>query len=170
MFWKQRWRQIRKSDRTWDSPWLPPTGGVVAGGLLALILAEVERSLRGPPGLPDLESLAPLWAFLLGFVAVWLPLLVLQNVARRLERQVRAMLNIRPFVRPRLISPDAWAMDAMFAEHVLNLVDEGAQHVVELGSGHSTLLYWIIRASSAARRPCRRAGSGSPRRGGHASP
>ena len=126
----QRWRQIRKSDRTWGSPALPLLGGLAAGALLALTAGALDFG----------ASLAALWAGLFGFLAVALPLAAVQHAADRITRQTRAMANIRPFTGDRLLAHDPWAMDALFAEQLLALVDEGPDTVVELGSGHSTIL------------------------------
>ena len=126
----QRWRQLRKSDRTWGSPALPILGGLIGAALLAL----ATMALR-----PDGSS-APLWAGLFGFLALALPLGAIQQAADRLGRETRALINIRPFTGDRLLAHDPWAMDALLAEQILSLVDEGHDSVVELGSGHSTIL------------------------------
>ena len=64
----------------------------------------------------------------------------IQQAAERVGREARALINIRPFTGDRLLAHDPWAMDALFAEQLLALVDEGPDTVVELGSGHSTIL------------------------------
>ncbi|NIP81033.1 MAG: hypothetical protein GWM90_18175, partial [Gemmatimonadetes bacterium] len=85
-------------------------------------------------------SYAFLWAFLFGLVAAGLPLLLIQKAGTRIVRELRATINIRPLTGDRLVATDPWAMDAVFARNVLGLVDEGPEQVVELGSGHSTVL------------------------------
>ncbi|HUG39793.1 MAG TPA: class I SAM-dependent methyltransferase [Longimicrobiales bacterium] len=126
----QRWRQIRKSERTWGAPALPLAGGLIGGALLALTASALDA---GAP-------LAALWAGLFGFVAVALPLAAVQHAAENAVRQLRAFINIRPFTGDRLLAHDPWAMDALLAEQILSLIDEGREAVVELGSGHSTVL------------------------------
>lgn len=126
----QRWRQLRKSNRTWESGIVPVVGGLLAGTLLALTAAALDFG----------ASAAALWAFLFGFLVVALPLVAVQQASARVLREVRALINIRPFTRDRLLAHDRWAMDALFAEQLLALVDEGRENIVELGSGHSTLL------------------------------
>ena len=126
----QRWRQIRKSNRTWGSPALPLLGGVLGGGLLALTASALDFG----------ASFASLWAGLFGLLAVGLPLAALQQVADRVTREARAFHNIRPFTGDRLLAHDPFAMDALFAEQILAAVDERPGSVLELGSGHSTLL------------------------------
>lgn len=126
----QRWRQLRKSNRTWESGLIPILGGVLCGGLLALTASALGS---GP-------SLAALWAFLFGFLVLALPIVAIQQASARVLREVRALINIRPFTGDRLLAHDPWAMDALFAEQLLSLVDEGRESVVELGSGHSTIL------------------------------
>lgn len=126
----QRWRQLRKSDRTWGSPALPLTGGLVGCVLLGLTASALDVG----------GSLAPLWAGLFGFLAVALPIAAVQHAAAGVVRQLRAMVNIRPFTGDRLLAHDPWAMDALLAEQILSLVDEGRESILELGSGHSTLL------------------------------
>lgn len=126
----QRWRQIRKSSRTWESGLVPTLGGLLGGTLLALTASALDFG----------ASLAALWAFLFGYLVVALPIVAVQQGASRVLREVRALINIRPFTGDRLLAHDPWAMDALFAEQMLSLVDEGRESVVELGSGHSTLL------------------------------
>lgn len=126
----QRWRQLRKSSRTWESGLVPILGGLISGTLLALTTSGLD---------PD-EPLTPLWAFLFGFVVLALPIVAIQQASARVVREVRALINIRPFTGDRLVAHDPWAMDALFAEQLLSLVDEGRENVVELGSGHSTIL------------------------------
>lgn len=136
----QRWRRLRKSNRTWDSPWLPAVAGVLGGLFLALALAEVESTARGLAAFVRDDSWAFLWAFLFGFLAVSLPVLLIQKTTRRVVAEVRAMVNVRPLTGSRMLGNEPWAMDAVYAEHALGLVDEGMERVVELGSGESTLL------------------------------
>lgn len=136
----QIWRRLRKSNRTWDSPWLPALSGVFGGLFLALALTEVERTARGLAAFVRADSWAFLWAFLFGFLVVALPVLLIQKTAQRLLAEVRAMLNVRPLTGSRMLGNEPWAMDAVYAEHILGLVDEGMERVVELGSGESTLL------------------------------
>ena len=135
----ERWRRFRKSNRTWDSPWLPATGGLVAGALATLTVAGLESTAMGLTAFGG-GSWAPFWAFWLGFIGLALPLLAIQYGIARVHREVRALVNIRPFTGSRLLATDAWAMDAVFAEQVLSLVDEGHDQIVECGSGHSTVL------------------------------
>lgn len=137
---RQRFRHFRKSHRTWDSWWLPAGVGLLGGLLLALTAAELERTARGLAMFSREGSLAPFWAFAFGFLALTLPVLLIQHLAERVVREVRALINIRPFTHDRLLAHDAWAMDAIFAEQILAVVDEGREQVVELGSGHSTVL------------------------------
>ena len=127
---KQRWRQLRKSDRTWGAPLLPALAGMAGGALLAL----AASSLGGT------TPTAALWAALFGFLALALPLAAIQHLGDRAVREVRALVNIRPFTGDQLLAHDAWAMDAIFAEQLISVVDEGRVSVVELGSGHSTIL------------------------------
>jgi hypothetical protein len=136
----ENWRRFRKSNRTWDSPWLPAAAGLVCGALAAATVAGIQASARGLTAFPIGGWTAPLWAFLLGLLAVALPILLIQHAAGRVVREVRALINVRPFTGARLLSPDPWEMDAVFAERLLALLDEGRERVVELGSGHSTLL------------------------------
>ena len=136
----QRWRRFRKSNRTWDSPWLPAVAGLLGGLFLAFAAAELESTARGLTMFSRGGSAAPWWAFAFGFLAVALPLLGLQHLAERVVREARALINIRPFTGDRLLAHDAWAMDAVFAEQILAVLDEGRERVVELGSGHSTVL------------------------------
>ena len=126
----QRWRQIRKSDRTWASPVLPWVGGLLGGGLLALTASSLDFG----------ASLAAVWAGLFGFVAIALPLAAVQQATRRITTENRAMANVRPLTGDRLLGHDPWAMDALLAEQIFSLVDEGPDTILELGSGHSTIL------------------------------
>lgn len=126
----QRWRQIRKSDRTWGSPALPLLAGLLGGGLLALTASALDFG----------ASFAAVWAGLFGFLALALPLAALQQLGDRVTRETRALHNVRPFTGDRLLAHDPFAMDALFAEQLLAAVDEGRESIVELGSGHSTLL------------------------------
>lgn len=126
----QRWRQIRKSNRTWGSPGLPLLAGLLGGALLALTASALDFG----------ASFASLWAALFGFLALALPLAALQQLGDRITREARALHNIRPFTGDRLLAHDPFAMDALFAEQLLSAVDEGPESIVELGSGHSTLL------------------------------
>lgn len=125
----QRWRQLRKSNRTWESGIVPILGGLLAGALLALLVSAF-----------DVAPIAALWAFLLGLLAVALPIVAVQQSAGRVLREVRALINVRPFTGDQLLAHDPWAMDALFAEQLISLVDEGRESVVELGSGHSTAI------------------------------
>ena len=136
----QRWRQIRKSNRTWGSPWLPTVAGVFSGLFLALALTSVEDTARGLATFDRGSSLTFAWAFLFGLLATALPVATIQKAAGLAVREVRALINIRPHMGTRLLGHDPWAMDALFAEQLLALIDEGHEHVVELGSGHSTVL------------------------------
>ena len=126
----QRWRQIRKSDRTWGSNAIPLLGGLLGGGFLALTASALDFG----------ASFASLWAGLFGFVALALPLAALQQLGDRITREARALHNVRPFTGDRLLAHDPFAMDALFAEQLLAAVDEGRESIVELGSGHSTVL------------------------------
>lgn len=135
----ERWRRFRKSNRTWDSPWLPGGAALLAGALAALTVAGMESTAVGLTAFGR-GSWAPFWAFWLGFIALAIPLLSIQYGIVRLQREVRALINIRPFTGSSLLAADPWAMDAVFAEKMLSLVDEGHEQIVECGSGHSTVL------------------------------
>lgn len=125
----QRWRQLRKSDRTWFAPAVPLIGGTLAGGALGLAAYTVS------PAAPA----AAFWAAVFGFIALALPLAAIQKGTERIIRDTRALINIRPYV-DGLLNHDRWAMDAVFAEYILAMVDEGRERILELGSGQSTLL------------------------------
>lgn len=125
----QRWRQLRKSDRTWFAPAVPLIGGILAGGALGLAAYTVF------PAAP----MGAFWAAVFGFIALALPLAAIQKGTERLTRDTRALINLRPYVNG-LLNHDRWAMDAVFAEHILSMVDEGRERILELGSGQSTLL------------------------------
>ena len=136
----QRWRWLRKSNRTWGSPWLAVLVGLLSGLFLALALTSVEDTARGLTAFNRGASLTFAWAFLFGFVATALPIATIQKTIGLAVREIRALINIRPHVDTRLLGHDPWAMDALLAEQLLALVDEGHENVVELGSGHSTVL------------------------------
>lgn len=136
----QRWRRFRKSNRTWDAPVLPIVCGLAGGLLAALTVSELEETARGVAAFAHQDSWAPVWAFLFGFMALGLPVLVVQKAALRTMRYVRALINARPYTSGQLLGVDLWAMDAVFAEHMLQLVSDRPGRIVELGSGRSTLL------------------------------
>jgi hypothetical protein len=136
----QRFRRFRKSSRTWDAPVLPIAFGLLGGLFAALAMVELERTARGLAAFPYEGSWAAVWAFLFGFVAVGLPVLTTQKAALRIMRYVRAVGNVQPYAGELLLGADGWAMDSIFGENLLQLIDEGPQHVVEVGSGHSSVL------------------------------
>lgn len=68
------------------------------------------------------------------------PALLVRYACARVIRELRATVNVRPLTGSRLVSSDPWAMDAVFAERLLMLLDEGPGQVVECGSGRSTVL------------------------------
>jgi hypothetical protein len=137
---KQRWRKLRKSSRLWSRPWVPLTGGTLGGLFLALAATSIEATARGLTAFAYDGSWTFLWAFLFGFIAVALPVHMVQRVGTQLRREVRGLINVRPLVGDRLLGADPYAMDAPYAENVLTQVDRGARSIVELGSGHSTVL------------------------------
>ncbi|MDX1578583.1 MAG: class I SAM-dependent methyltransferase [Gemmatimonadota bacterium] len=136
----QRFRKFRKSSATWDAPILPVALGLIGGTFAALAMAELEQTARGMAAFAHRDSLAVLWAFLFGFVAVGLPILAIQKMALRAIRELRAYINIRPFTGSRMLGTDLWALDAIFAETIAQLLNEEPEHVVEAGSGHSSVL------------------------------
>ncbi len=136
----QRFRKFRKSSQTWDAPVLPWLLGLLGGTFAALAVAELQSTVRGMASFALDGALAPFWAFLFGFVAVALPVLAVQKGALRVIHELRAYINIRPFTEERLVGTDLWAMDAVFAENLVQLVNERPGQVVELGSGHSSVL------------------------------
>lgn len=136
----QRFRRFRKSSRTWDAPALPVAFGLLGGLFAALAMVELQRTARGLAAFSYQGSWAPVWAFLFGFVAVGLPVLTIQKAALRVMRYVRAVSNVQPYAGTRLLGTDGWAMDSVFGENLLQLIDEGPENVVEVGSGHSSVL------------------------------
>lgn len=136
----QRFRKLRKSSKTWDAPVLPVALGLLGGALLALTVSELEQATRSMTPVGHEDSLGVFWAFLFGFIAVGLPVLAAQKATQRTLRAMRAHINIRPFTSGQLLGTDLYAMDAVFAENVIQLVDERPEQIVELGSGRSTLL------------------------------
>lgn len=136
----QRFRKFRKSSRTWDSPVLPIAFGVLGGVFAALAVGELQDTVRGMATFAHEGAWAPVWAFLFGFAAVGLPTLTIQKAALRLMHYVRAVTNVQPYTDRRLLDTDGWAMDSVLGENLLQLVDEGPDNIVELGSGHSSVL------------------------------
>ena len=136
----QRFRKFRKSSKTWDAPVLPIILGLIGGSLAALAVAELEETARGMAAFAHDDSLAVFWAFLFGFVAVGLPILAAQKTTLRVIQELRAYVNIRPLIGDRILGADLWAMDAVFAENIVTLLNQEPEHVVELGSGHSSVL------------------------------
>ncbi len=136
----QRFRKFRKSSKTWDAPALPWILGALAGLFAALAMAELQQTVRGLATFGHAGALAPLWAFLFGVLVVALPILVIQKATVRIIEELRAHINIRPLTGDRLLGSDAWAMDAVFAENVARTVIERPGQIVELGSGHSSVL------------------------------
>jgi len=136
----QRLRKLRKSTRTWDAPALPWILGAMAGLFAALAVSELQQTVRGMAAFGHEGTLAPLWAFLFGMLAVALPILTIQKATLRVIEDLRAYINIRPLTGQRLLGSDAWAMDAVFAENVARTIIERPGQVVELGSGHSSVL------------------------------
>lgn len=134
----QRFRKFRKSAKTWDAPILPVALGLLGGAFLALTVSELEQAMGNAAMVGD--TMAVFWAFLFGFVAVGLPILAVQKAALRTMRAMRAQINIRPFTGGQLLGTDLFAMDAVFAENLVQLLNERPEQVVELGSGRSTLL------------------------------
>ncbi|MFO7893820.1 MAG: class I SAM-dependent methyltransferase [Longimicrobiales bacterium] len=136
----QRFRKFRKSSKTWDAPVLPLILGLIGGLFAALAVGALQETTRGLTAFARGGSLAPVWAFLFGFVAVGLPILAIQKAALRVIHELRAYINIRPFTGERLVGTDLWAMDAVFAENLVQQVNERPGRIVELGSGHSSVL------------------------------
>ena len=136
----QRFRKFRKSAKTWDAPVLPWILGLLGGIFAALTVAELQGTVRGMATFAHEGTLAPFWAFLFGFVVVSLPVLAVQKATERVIHELRAYINIRPFTGERLVGTDLWAMDAVFAENLVQQVNQRPGQVVELGSGHSSVL------------------------------
>ncbi|MDX1674725.1 MAG: class I SAM-dependent methyltransferase [Longimicrobiales bacterium] len=136
----QRFRKFRKSSKTWDAPVLPLILGIIGGLLAAFTVSELEDTARGMAAFAHEDSLATLWAFLFGFFAVGVTILAIQKVTLRTVQELRAYINVRPLIGDRLLGADLWAMDAVFAENLATLLNQEPEHVVELGSGHSSVL------------------------------
>lgn len=136
----QRFRKLRKSSKTWEAPVLPVAMGLLGGLFAALAMGELEQTARGLAAFAGEDSLAVVWAFLFGFVAVGLPVLAIQKAGLRVIHELRAYINIRPLTGDGLLGTDLWAIDAVFAENLVQLLNQGPARVVELGSGHSSVI------------------------------
>jgi len=119
---------------------LPIIFGLIGGLFAALAMVELEQTARGMAAFAHEDSWAAVWAFLFGFVAIGLPVLTIQKAVLRVMRYVRAVGNVLPYTGDQLLGTDGWAMDGVFGENLLQLIDELPEHVVEVGSGHSSVL------------------------------
>lgn len=136
----QRIRKFRKSNRTWDAPALPIAAGLLGGALAALAVGELAETAGAGAASAARDPWPLVWAFLFGFAAVGLPVLMVQKAVLRILRHTRALINIRPFTGGLILGRDLSAMDAVFGENLVHMVNRGATQIVEVGSGYSTLL------------------------------
>lgn len=114
-------------------------GSLTAGGILLLLFSLWGAATSESGLLPILAAGLSVEVGILGLVVV---LHAKVNKKGYEIRETRSLVNIRPMLGPRPLTLGGdWAIDAILAERLVNIVmEETPDLVVECGSGSSTVL------------------------------